>query len=87
MRKSHLTAYKLSLASIFIIVIATIYIHNPSSAVSALDILIVYLFKYLFVRKISGVQSCFLNVLKCLCTLSFNYYSAKYKTFSRVHIR
>jgi len=55
MQKSHLTAYKLSLASI-----ATIYIHNTSSAVSASDILIVYLCKYLFVRKISGVQrSCF----------------------------
>ena len=34
MRKSHLTAYKLSLASI-----ATIYIPNTSSAVSASDIL------------------------------------------------
>jgi len=59
MRKSHLTAYKLSLASIFIIVIATIYIPNISSAVSASDILIVYLFTYLFVQKISGVQRSF----------------------------
>jgi len=31
MRKSHLTAYKLSLASIFIIVFATIYVDNTSS--------------------------------------------------------
>ena len=82
MRKSHLTAYKLSLASI-----ATIYIPNTSSAVSASDILTVYLFKYFVVRKISGVQRrCFFNVLKCFCSLLFNYYSAKYKIFSRVHI-
>jgi len=52
MPKSHLTAYKL---------IATINIHNSSSAVSASDFLIVYLLKYLVVRKISGVQkNCFL---------------------------
>ena len=37
MRKSHLTAYKL--ASLFVIAIATIYIHNTSSAVSALGLL------------------------------------------------
>jgi len=56
MRKSHLTAYKLSSAWI-----ATIYIPNTSSAVvSASDILIVNIFKYLVVQKISGVQrSCF----------------------------
>jgi len=76
MRKSHLKAYILSLASI-----ATIYIPNTSSAVSASDILIVYLFIYLVVRKISGMQRSFLNVLKCFCSLLFNYYSAKYKNF------
>jgi len=48
MQKSHLTAYKLSLASI-----ATIYIHNTSCAVSASDIRIVYLLKYLVVHKIA----------------------------------
>ena len=66
MQKSHLTAYKLSVASIFINVIAT---HKCSNSVGYSN-LIVYLFK-MFVRKISGVQISFLCfkvffVLHCL---------------------
>ena len=76
MRKSHLTAYKLSPASI-----ATIYIPNTSSAVSASDILIVglYLFKHLFGELVVCREVVFFDVLKSFYSLLFNYYSAKYK--------
>ena len=74
MRKTHLTAYKLSLASIFYYCYCNHlgYIHNTQLDI-IFYILIVYFFKYLFFQKISGVhcsaKKLFFNVLK-----SFSYF-------------
>jgi len=64
--------------------IAAIYIHNTLSAVSASDILIVGL--HLFGELVVCREVVCFNVLKSFYSSLFNYYSAKYKIFSRVHM-